>query len=179
MTTTKICSRCSVAQELVSFYSDKRTRDGLTPHCKSCHAISVKTWQDANSAKHKANCIAWKRANPERAYSIWKKYADKNVATRDRIQFKASIKRLYGISVEEYGRLLESQSFVCAICFESPHGRDLDVDHDHETGQVRGLLCHKCNRALGLLNDNPDRARAAAAYVESGRSVTLDRVCQP
>ena len=66
----------------------------------------------------------------------------------------------------EYKEMLESQGGVCAICGAMPKGR-LAVDHDHATGQVRGLLCSPCNVALGFLRDDPIRLKAAIAYLES------------
>ena len=53
-----------------------------------------------------------------------------------------------GVSDDEYARLLEAQGGGCAICGAKPKTRRLHVDHDHATGKVRGLLCHRCNRAL-------------------------------
>jgi hypothetical protein len=53
-----------------------------------------------------------------------------------------------GLSVEEYDAMLKAQGGGCAICGNPPKTRRLDVDHDHKTGKVRGLLCHRCNRAL-------------------------------
>jgi hypothetical protein len=75
----------------------------------------------------------------------------------------ANLKALYGISLRSYEDMLRRQDGVCAICARPPRGkRPLDVDHDHVNGRVRGLLCGNCNRAIGLLEENPelfDRAR--------------------
>lgn len=57
-------------------------------------------------------------------------------------------KRLFGITIEEYDRMLSEQDGLCAICRKPPINRRLAVDHDHDTGLVRGLLCPPCNRAL-------------------------------
>ena len=72
------------------------------------------------------------------------------------------LKRTYGMSHEDYMRLLEKQGHKCAICGgegfvmdTQRHKVKLVVDHDHNTGAIRGLLCHNCNRALGLLHDKP------------------------
>lgn len=73
---------------------------------------------------------------------------------------KAERKRVYGITSEEYAELLVKQDGVCAVCFRPEtntfRGRikQLSVDHNHLTGNIRGLLCSKCNTALGLLQEN-------------------------
>ena len=73
--------------------------------------------------------------------------------------------RTYGISVEDVDAMLASQHGVCAICQTAPA---IHVDHDHQTDKVRGLLCFRCNAALGQLGDDPLVLRRAARYVESG-----------
>ena len=73
--------------------------------------------------------------------------------------------RSYGISVEDYEEMLESQGGGCYICGIGPSVRALDIDHDHRTGKVRGLLCSNHNRALGLLGDDPDLLLAAHTYL--------------
>jgi hypothetical protein len=70
-----------------------------------------------------------------------------------------------GVTDAEYERLLAAQSGDCAICGNPPKTRRLHADHNHKTGRVRGLLCHKCNRGLAYFNDDPDRLRAATGYV--------------
>lgn len=80
------------------------------------------------------------------------------------------LKYLYGLTVEEYENMLERQGGVCAICGSGEWGgtkhRVPHVDHDHETGKVRGLLCGDCNFGLGKFKDDPDRLRAAISYLE-------------
>ena len=85
-----------------------------------------------------------------------------------------NLKKLYDITVEEYEALLKKQGGVCAICGEdepNEHGRTrtklrLAVDHCHDTSRVRGLLCQKCNRAIGLLGDSVELLRKAIDYLE-------------
>jgi hypothetical protein len=78
----------------------------------------------------------------------------------------------YNITFKEVKNLLEKQNYVCAICEDGgfkmhPNSwSSLNVDHCHETGAVRGLLCHNCNRALGLLKDNINNLRKAIKYLE-------------
>jgi hypothetical protein len=72
----------------------------------------------------------------------------------------------YGISVAEYDALLAKQGGICAICSRTcSTGRRLSVDHEHDSGRIRGLLCNSCNRAIGLFGDDPARLHAAIAYL--------------
>ena len=75
-----------------------------------------------------------------------------------------SLKWHYGISLEEYNTLYEKQNGNCKICGE--HFDSLYVDHDHVTGKVRGLLCIKCNSAIGLLNEDKTIFQKAINYLE-------------
>jgi len=113
--------------------------------------------------------------------NAWKKqrYAF-NESERRRQRLRHALWK-YGKSLEELEHLLSEQGGRCAICFrhwkDCPAARPsryedhflqhLYVDHDHATGKVRGLLCHGCNGAIGLFKDDPDRADAAAAYLET------------
>ncbi len=77
------------------------------------------------------------------------------------------LRKLYNISMEEYLNLLEKQGGVCAICRTvGTAKRAMHVDHDHETGAVRAILCHGCNSGLGAFKDSPHLLRLAAEYVE-------------
>ena len=86
------------------------------------------------------------------------------------IKYKAFIKRRYGITYQEYCDMLDSQQGKCAICEsadsqnERTYGK-LFIDHCHETGKVRGLLCSKCNHALGHLNDDIRLLKKAIEYL--------------
>jgi len=77
------------------------------------------------------------------------------------------LERQYGITAAEYRSMGARQRWRCAICDRPPRPQDgrLVVDHDHASGEVRALLCHPCNAALGLLGDKPDRLVAAAEYL--------------
>ncbi len=89
--------------------------------------------------------------------------ADKMLARQ-----KASnrLQKKYGITLDDYDRMLKEQGDGCAICGRKPSNtRRLDVDHDHKTGKVRGLLCHRDNRGLAWFSDNPTTLRAAADYL--------------
>ena len=82
----------------------------------------------------------------------------------DRLRHKT-----YGLTGEEYRAMSEAQGGVCLFCLRPPKPprNNLDVDHDHVTGKVRGLLCSGCNRMLGRVSDNPEILRRALAYLES------------
>lgn len=89
------------------------------------------------------------------------------------MQRKYALKRNYGITMEEYQALHEVQGGVCAICGQpetTVQGRTntpfcLAVDHDHDTGKVRGLLCTPCNRGIGFLRDDPAILERALEYL--------------
>jgi len=77
----------------------------------------------------------------------------------------------YGLSPEVYDFLMKAQDQRCAICYEpfdrSQHSKRPCVDHDHETGRIRGLLCRQCNVGIGNLRDDPDILYAAMRYLQS------------
>jgi hypothetical protein len=89
----------------------------------------------------------------------------------------AYLKRTYGITYADYLRMLEAQNKVCAICkrpgftMAEHHSLLLVVDHCHSTGDVRGLLCHNCNRALGLMQDSVESLKTAIAYLEGATTI--------
>ena len=88
-----------------------------------------------------------------RAYMRERYHKDKERARKNMYKY------LYGITLKQYGDILEQQHGVCAICKELPKGRKghrtaLVPDHNHETGKIRALLCHKCNVMLGKIENN-------------------------
>lgn len=96
------------------------------------------------------------------------------IARRKRKNLEGALSR-YGLDIESYDRMLEMQGGLCAICEDPPDPNGvrassrLHVDHCHETGRIRALLCTRCNRAIGYLRDRPDLALRAAEYLESYR----------
>ena len=86
------------------------------------------------------------------------------------------LRRAYGISLKEYRQMLVQQAHKCKLCFgegflmKDTHSMKLVVDHCHTSGKVRGLLCHNCNRALGLLQDNRQTLERALAYLKQSGS---------
>ena len=119
------------------------------------HAVYMRRYLAENpaaKAKMMAKNKRWKEANRDRmAY----------------LRLRSHLRRVFGISVEQYNDMLIKQSNLCAICRRPPpNGRRFEVDHDHKTGIIRGLLCGNCNRGIGLLSESPLVLRLAAAYLE-------------
>lgn len=79
------------------------------------------------------------------------------------------LKTKYGITLEEYNRMFNEQQGCCAICntHQSDLTKALSVDHNHDTGEVRGLLCNRCNVALGYMNDDAKLLLNASQYLHS------------
>jgi hypothetical protein len=79
----------------------------------------------------------------------------------------------YGLTPEQFDQMVADQKGCCRLCGDEPTGERhtgiLYIDHDHETGKVRGLVCHRCNLALGHFRDDPALMRRAADYVEAAR----------
>ena len=77
------------------------------------------------------------------------------------------LKSVYGIDLDEYNAILDRQGGTCALCPATActDGRNLHVDHDHETGAVRGLLCNHCNLLLGHAGDSVERLTKALEYL--------------
>jgi hypothetical protein len=79
-----------------------------------------------------------------------------------------NLKYHFGITIEEYNRMFAGQGNACASCRTTTNGtsgRALPVDHDHATGEIRGILCTACNQALGHVYDNIERLEGLAAYL--------------
>jgi hypothetical protein len=100
------------------------------------------------------------------------KYAEKSALYRSKNKEKYKrtnrLRRLamYGLSESEYADMNASQHGVCAICKKTPaEGTNLRIDHDHNTGAVRGLLCHNCNVGIGLFFENIDLLNSASNYI--------------
>lgn len=120
----------------------------------------------ANAEKIKERARQRRKLN-----SVKYREADKARLRADPIKFReARRRRTYGVSVEEQRSFLEAHGNACAICGAPDtygRGKGLAFDHDHVTGELRGVLCINCNTAIGLMKDSPLRLRAAAAYLDA------------
>ena len=118
-----------------------------------------------------SNC---KKCNADLARTRYNKKPKQDTATINR---RSKIKRKYGISLDDYDAMLRSQDGKCAICgTDTPTGKAgqlgpvFHVDHCHKYGQIRGLLCHKCNTALGNFGDDIGVLKRAISYLERAMS---------
>ena len=96
-----------------------------------------------------------------------KKYAAKNPEKIKLLSRSGELRRNFGLSMQDYEDMLKIQNGVCAICQQKCNTENnLAVDHDHNSGKVRGLLCKNCNTAIGLLKENTDTLKKAFNYLE-------------
>lgn len=85
---------------------------------------------------------------------------------RNKLQYKDTfLRKRYGISIEDYKRMHEHQDGLCAICKGLPQKKGLSVDHNHQSGKVRALLCSRCNTALGLVDENKTILKTMIQYI--------------
>lgn len=156
----KKCSECKLDKDEKEFTKCKRRIDGLQGICKECSKAYMKTYYKENLEKAKAQGKAWYKANLETAREMIKAW---HKANPDKLKAN-SLKRKYGLTLEEFKNLLKKQENKCAICGRS--GK-LVVDHDHRTGKIRDLLCNNCNRGIGYLKDSSGVLLKAAQYLKS------------
>jgi hypothetical protein len=107
---------------------------------------------------------AWKKAKAERRAA--KRKADPE--SHSRLDFESDLMKNYGITAAQYDEMYEAQNGKCDCCKrpEAEFKRGLHVDHDHVTGQVRALLCTKCNPGLGYFDDDIEKLEMAIAYLK-------------
>ncbi len=139
------CTLCGLVQPPEAFALAKGTRSGRRYQCRTCQRAAEK----ARDKSHRPT------VKPEYRRAV-------------------QLRLKYKITLADYEAMLAAQGGVCAICGNAPDWNrpghvPLVVDHCHTVGRVRGLLCHGCNQALGLMRDDPGRLRKAANYVERGR----------
>lgn len=160
MAKKKKCIRCLKAKNLEAFHRLKKSKDGRYSWCKEC----VK---DYMADRYADPAAAQKRKDELRRR--YHRHPEGN---------KAHLKRKYGITVEQYNRMFESQGGKCASCGlpQIESNKRFAVDHDHETGMIRGLLCQGCNCAAGHLSDSPLKARALADYLERTQLVDIHQL---
>lgn len=160
----KRCRICNESRPLSDYYKAAGTLDGYRGECKRCNLAQQHERYLRDPSLAKARVKRWQQENADRfnAYQRTRRQ-DPEVKRRNR---DGHLRRKFGITLEDYEELLARQGGVCAVCSREPTpGISLHVDHDHETGRIRGLLCFRCNNALGDLEDDPALLRAAARYL--------------
>lgn len=143
----KNCSRCKRVKPFSEF---AKKGDGLAAWCKECYR-------------------EYRAENRERINNRQQEYREQNrerVREWDRRKGRRNLLAKYGLTEKQYDDMHEAQSGRCSICGKEPEDR-LCVDHDHETGAVRGLLCRGCNAALGAFGDSIEMLEQALIYLKS------------
>jgi hypothetical protein len=148
---TKVCTKCQERKPITDYHNSKRSKDGLFWHCKICCRKRHTDWAENNREHMKEYRQNWNDQNPEygRRYTLQK----------------------YDLTVDQYNNMLTEQVGVCKICGQPETSvsrgalRSLSVDHCHDTGKVRGLLCYRCNTSIGRMNDDPDLLQKAVDYL--------------
>ena len=132
-----------------------------------------KEYQKEYRAKNKEKIAQanreYREKNKEKRTNTTKEYRDKN---KDKIKEYAWKRAGINITQKEYEGLLVEQNYSCAICdkHQSVLNKTLAVDHDHETGEIRGLLCWECNTALGKLGDSIPGILKVLEYLQKGEN---------
>ena len=137
----KQCPKCKLTLSVDLFQKNRSAKDGLQYQCTSCRKLIEKS--------------------PIKLARDRKRYHDNKGIYRDKYY-----QRTYGLTIDQYNSLLASQGNKCAVCKGNcKTGRLLAVDHDHNSGSVRGLLCSSCNQALGLLQDDSEIISNLLKYI--------------
>ena len=148
----KYCNGCKKTLLLDKFGQRmKRGKKTYRARCKKGDADSARKWRQNNPEKFREQKAKWNKANPRaRTLSKWRSFA-----------------RKHGLDPQEITEMIEGHCGKCDICGEtqSKNGTSLHVDHCHSTHRIRGLLCDRCNIAIGHLRNDPQLCRKAAKYL--------------
>ncbi len=142
--TYKTCPKCHSNKPASEYFKNRASDDGLSGYCKLCDAKNCKDYEHKNITKVRKRQAIYRGKN--------------KMGVR-----KRNYKYLYGITVEQVEEMRKKQNGLCAICKVR---LATNIDHDHLTGQFRGILCGTCNRGLGIFYDNPTILASAIEYLE-------------
>lgn len=157
----KTCSKCGKAKSQDQFSPYRKSADGLFSWCRQCNADAMRERYADYKEEHGEGPPH--RRKPETLKAQRSRYYARH---KDKIR-AAQGGRAHGISAEEY---MERRSCSCEICgvhADEPgkRGSGMHIDHDHKTGVIRGTLCARCNRGVGMFDDDPAKLAAAVAYL--------------
>lgn len=159
------CIRCGNRKPLTDFYRQAGMRDGYRNDCKKCMKVVRRAWYERNRDYAISRAQRWRDANPDRYEESRRRNREENRDHLRKINRSGHLRRKYGLTPADYEFLRITQGDLCAICGEREE-TGLHIDHHHETGLIRGLLCGKCNKAIGLLREDPTLFEAASAYLQ-------------
>ncbi len=144
----KKCSRCKEIKDVSEFAFQNKKENKLVSACKECMNKSQREKRKENPEKFRRKDKESYYKNKERKIKYAREYRKNNKEKTRNVNLKSK----YNISQEDYERMKIKQNFRCAICNEHEDNlkRILCVDHNHQTGKVRGLLCDTCNKFLGF-----------------------------
>lgn len=153
----KICKTCNKDLPIENFRLYRKRKNEEKKYYKSsCKKCSYKSK------------LQWEKDNPDLDKKIKKKARKKYKSNKNLIRSN-KYKERYGITLDQYNKILEDQNYKCKICKTEDTGSKLTsnlcVDHCHKTGKVRGILCNKCNSALGFFKDNKNIIKQALLYL--------------
>jgi hypothetical protein len=145
----KTCKRCNNEKPKTDFFKNVKRKDGVSTYCKPCQ-LEYQRQRYNNPENHKQHKM------------------DRNIYLKNRKDSirKWYLKTTYGLTPEQYQEMYSKYDGKCYICMELKDYY-LHVDHNHDTGKIRGLLCNNCNRAIGLLKDSSESLRNAIKYLDS------------
>jgi hypothetical protein len=151
----KTCPKCGKTKKISEWSKNKKRHDGLQSWCKECMYEKQKIWRNKNKEK-------WK------SYS--RKYYYDDVDKYRKLGREQHLRSNYNMTFECYNKMFKNQKGKCAICKTSDssagRGDRFYIDHCHETGKVRGLLCHYCNASLGGFRDDIKILKTAIRYLK-------------
>jgi hypothetical protein len=167
----KQCRICGENKPLEQFHRATGMRDGYRGECKACFSrLAAERYRTLPAFRERAisRTKRWRQENPEKYEELQRR--TKASPTYKRSLRSSHLKRKYGITVADYEAMLAAQGGGCAICgAPEPAAQSLHVDHCHDTGAVRGLLCFRCNAGLGQFDHDRDRLARAASYLGESR----------
>jgi len=167
----KTCTKCKETKDLTDFPKRKRNKDGRCTKCKICTNKANREWQVKTGWKAK-DPGKYYRENKDKVLARQKRAREERPQTEEQKQEQRNARylRVYGISIKDYNTMLKNQKNCCAICgVDNPQRGGSEyfmIDHCHETGKVRGLLCHLCNSGLGRFKDSKQFLLNALSYLE-------------